>query len=394
MTFTTRRVVPGALVASLIAAGGQLAAVAPAQAAPAADNTISQAAHRYDPANPSTAAALVEAASPITQTPLTGSPGTAALASAGPVTVASDASAALSTAGTRLAVRLAATGPARSSVTSGAVVRSNALPGTDLVTRATATGAQMVAILRNAQAGRQLHFQLSMPKGATLKRMTDGSVQVLAPVTEHVVPDAEIRRVTTAVNRVLGSKPDTVALTSTERARLAAIPAAKSTVDTTKEVIAVAAPAWAVDANGHKVNTRYEVHHNTLTQVVDTTKNTVFPVTADPSWWWWAATSATCAAEVAGFLFVGYKLARTITRVQSIIRNNRALAYTIQKLGGIKATFQTIYNAAKGIASGSIRRRLSATQVKYLKEILNRGWTAVANYIGIGSCSNLIQKAV
>ncbi|WP_241703482.1 hypothetical protein [Leifsonia shinshuensis] len=41
--------------------------------------------------------------------------------------------------------------------------------------------------------------------------------------------------------------------------------------------------AWAKDANGDPVPTHYEVNGNTLTQVVETTEKTAFPVVADPS---------------------------------------------------------------------------------------------------------------
>lgn len=41
--------------------------------------------------------------------------------------------------------------------------------------------------------------------------------------------------------------------------------------------------AWAKDANGEAVPTHYEVHGNTLTQVVDFAPGTAFPVVADPS---------------------------------------------------------------------------------------------------------------
>lgn len=50
----------------------------------------------------------------------------------------------------------------------------------------------------------------------------------------------------------------------------------------------VAAP-WAKDADGNDVPTHYEVMGNTLTQVVDFTATTAFPVVADPTasvlWW-------------------------------------------------------------------------------------------------------------
>ena len=41
--------------------------------------------------------------------------------------------------------------------------------------------------------------------------------------------------------------------------------------------------AWAKDANGDAVPTHYEVRGNTLTQVVDFTEHTAFPVVADPT---------------------------------------------------------------------------------------------------------------
>jgi hypothetical protein len=50
------------------------------------------------------------------------------------------------------------------------------------------------------------------------------------------------------------------------------------------------APAWAVDATGAEVPTRYEVDGTTITQIVDHTRQkVVYPVVADPriSWFWW-----------------------------------------------------------------------------------------------------------
>jgi hypothetical protein len=57
----------------------------------------------------------------------------------------------------------------------------------------------------------------------------------------------------------------------------------------TGEPVALIEPAWAKDANGAAVPTRYEIDGSTLTQVVDVDQNTAFPVVADPSvskhWW-------------------------------------------------------------------------------------------------------------
>ncbi len=52
--------------------------------------------------------------------------------------------------------------------------------------------------------------------------------------------------------------------------------------DETGEFAGTVAPAWAKDATGEPVATRYEVHGNTLTQVVEHDAATQYPVVADP----------------------------------------------------------------------------------------------------------------
>lgn len=49
-------------------------------------------------------------------------------------------------------------------------------------------------------------------------------------------------------------------------------------------VIGGVAPAWAVDANGIPVATRYEISANVLTQVVEHSEGVAYPVVADPLW--------------------------------------------------------------------------------------------------------------
>lgn len=48
-------------------------------------------------------------------------------------------------------------------------------------------------------------------------------------------------------------------------------------------------PPWATDAAGNEVATRYEVDGNTITQIVEVTEGTQFPVSADPTWEWYDA---------------------------------------------------------------------------------------------------------
>jgi hypothetical protein len=50
----------------------------------------------------------------------------------------------------------------------------------------------------------------------------------------------------------------------------------------TGEPVAVIDPAWAVDANGAKVGSRYTVEGDLLTQVSDISGSSTFPVVADP----------------------------------------------------------------------------------------------------------------
>lgn len=46
-------------------------------------------------------------------------------------------------------------------------------------------------------------------------------------------------------------------------------------------------PAWAKDASGADVATRYEVRGNSLVQIVEPSESTIYPVVADPTWLWY-----------------------------------------------------------------------------------------------------------
>lgn len=65
--------------------------------------------------------------------------------------------------------------------------------------------------------------------------------------------------------------------------RLAADGSAFLSADDGIPTLYIASP-WAKDANGNDVPTHYEVNGNTLSQVVDFTAETAFPVVADPSY--------------------------------------------------------------------------------------------------------------
>ena len=54
-------------------------------------------------------------------------------------------------------------------------------------------------------------------------------------------------------------------------------------VDSEGVVVAVVAPAWAVDANGQAVPTHYRIDGTTLVQVIDH-HGAAYPVVGDPYW--------------------------------------------------------------------------------------------------------------
>lgn len=58
-------------------------------------------------------------------------------------------------------------------------------------------------------------------------------------------------------------------------------------VDGNNDTVAMVAAPWAKDANGAAIPTHYEVKGTTLTQVVEFTTETAFPVVADPEFAWY-----------------------------------------------------------------------------------------------------------
>lgn len=104
--------------------------------------------------------------------------------------------------------------------------------GTEVVTRiADDGGAQALIVISDAAAPNRYEFPVEVPGGsATLTAQQDGSVTI-------------------------GDGP---------------------------EVLATAAPAWALDANGDAVPTRYEIDNGTLVQIVEHGDGTAYPVVADP----------------------------------------------------------------------------------------------------------------
>lgn len=97
-------------------------------------------------------------------------------------------------------------------------------------------------------------------------------------------------------------------------------------------ITSIISPPWAKDAKGSKVPTSYRVEGNKIIQVVEFTKNNVFPIVADPSAW---------------------KVTKCITSLTLILASVALPALKIVKikkyikeLGGIKMTVMLLMGTA------------------------------------------------
>lgn len=95
----------------------------------------------------------------------------------------------------------------------------------------------------------------------------DGSLQILTVIDSEEAPSRYDYRI---------SVPTGGAMTLDEASGVVMIK------DATGEFAGVVAPAWARDANGTDVTTKYEINGEILTQVIDHTSAAKYPVVADP----------------------------------------------------------------------------------------------------------------
>lgn len=102
-------------------------------------------------------------------------------------------------------------------------------------------------------------------------------------------------------------------------------------VDSQKRVTSAFDAAWAKDANGRPVPTRYRIEGSTLVQVVDFTPGTAFPVVADPGWW----KVVGCAAAIT------WLIGSNLLAVAKLIKIKKY----IQALGGVKAPARLVVGA-------------------------------------------------
>ncbi|PRH78264.1 hypothetical protein C6N75_15870 [Streptomyces solincola] len=183
----------------------------------------------------------------------------------------------------------------------GTIVYAQAGASTDYAVQPTASGARVLAVIKNARAARDYRFPLHLPEGAQAELFEDGTIGITA-----------------------GSRPD-------------------------KTLLGIFDKPWARDAHGKDLPTRYELDGDTLVQHIDFTPDTAFPVVADPGWWDQTRFLATCGAAIAGVLL-------TFVPAGSSIRVVRAVA--LMKKYGSKKTASIIWRFVNGKRVGSKEREM------------------------------------
>ncbi|NKG21831.1 hypothetical protein [Paeniglutamicibacter terrestris] len=155
-----------------------------------------------------------------------------------------------------------------------------------------------------------------------------------------------------------------------------------------KETLMVMDAPWAVDANGIKLPTSFNLDGTRIVQTIDTAGAT-FPVVADPSAWWWARSTATCIAQV-GLLFApgaaAAKVAKAMTKAQSIINKSAKLKKAVNALGGLKPALSKVVQFVKN------KNKLTASQRANVLRMINFGVTMLDDALGIGSCVSIIKE--
>ena len=128
-----------------------------------------------------------------------------------------------------------------------------------------------------------------------------------------------------------------------------------------------------------------------MTQVLETNKNTAYPVTADPNVLWWTWSAISCAVDLAALIFGAAKLTKLLLGVKSLMKKSVALTNVINKMVGIKAFLTAIYDAARGFVEGKVGKYLSKTSRVALVGVGTAALSLVGDFLGIGSCVSLIR---
>jgi len=185
----------------------------------------------------------------------------------------------------------------------GTVVYQDSTGNVDIAAQPLQDGSVRIqAVLNDAAAPTEYSYRLGLPAGAVARLTQDGGVDILSP----------------------------------------------------QQVINSIAPAWARDADGKAVPTRYELRGSDLVQVVEHTNGGFsYPITADP-WWNTALKIAQCAAAV---VYVALTTVFLVGKALKIVRAVSAARKWVASVGGANAAARLIV----GASSAAERARLLAS---------------------------------
>jgi len=218
---------------------------------------ISDAAEDFEAGDPAAVADLADAATAADEVPLKKTNGGFRVADddGAEIAVTKDGEVTLSAPGVP-EIGISVAGDAEASkLVDGVLVQTEVAPSTDVVTRATDNGVQLIAVLADADAPNEIEFPLELPSDGRIVLNKDGSIDISATVSRTVL-------------RSEGQKAGT--------------PAGPESVTSIRRIASIEEP-WAVDARGRSLDTHYVVDGLTIRQVVETDSSTDYPVTMDPT---------------------------------------------------------------------------------------------------------------
>lgn len=202
-----------------------------------------------------------------------------------------------------------------------------------ITTGATETGAQSIITIKSSDAPSEYSFDLALQEGTFLVMDEDGSVDI--------------------------SNGDQI-------------------------IIGEVKKPWAYDANGNPVNTWFEIEGSTLTQHVEFSHDTAFPITADPEWWQNVGTTAACVGELAAYAVAGAKVAQIFVKAEKFIKGSEKMIRLYARLGD---KMDSVMDKIRKYFTD--RTELTASQVKDVEDLLKLGGGTLVGILGIGSCYDL-----
>jgi hypothetical protein len=183
--------------------------------------------------------------------------------------------------------------PASASVdaASDTVVYSDPEQPADLAVQATEQGARALITIKDATAPRSYTFPIDGPEGSRLVSAAEYAMGAEGGSEEVSLDTGEVYLVAADGVSVLASFD---------------------------------AP-WATDANGVAVPTHYELDGRDLTQVIDFTEDSAFPIVADPSFWKILACTAAVLAFIGGNMIFVAKIIRIKKYINALGGARRAV---------------------------------------------------------------------